>query len=120
MCYLAGIVSLALWLPGRGVAPSFVFAALYGFASGTFVSILPALVAAISDIKEIGLRVGSMFLFISPAALIGNPIGGALQTRAGGSFEYVEIFTGVTIIVGTTLMVLARGVITKWKVMKKI
>ena len=120
MCYFAGILCLAVWLPAASQAGSFAFAAFYGFASGTFVSILPALVAAISEIRQIGLRQGVMFMLVSPAALVGNPIGGALQTRDGGGFTYVEIFAGVTIVFGTTFMVLARGKVAHWKLFKKI
>ena len=120
MCYFSGIICLALWLPAAGPAPSFVFAALYGFGSGTFVSILPALVAAISDIREIGLRTGSMFMLIAPAALVGNPIGGALQVRDNGGFTYVEIFAGVAIVVGTTFMFLSRQTVAHWKLFKKL
>ena len=120
MCYVSGIICLAIWLPAQGSAPTFVFAALYGFGSGTFVSIVPALVAAISDIRQIGLRTGCLFMIIAPAALVGNPIGGALQVRDNGGFRYVEIFAGVAIIVGTTFMFVSRGVIAHWKIFKKL
>lgn len=39
-------------------------------------SLAPALIAQISDIRQIGVRTGSMFMVVSVAALVGTPIGG--------------------------------------------
>lgn len=68
--FLSTILVLALWLPARGNVPYILFAAAYGFSSGAFVSLAPALVAQISDIRHIGVRTGSMFAAISIAALV--------------------------------------------------
>ncbi|MCJ1482695.1 hypothetical protein MMC06_002861, partial [Schaereria dolodes] len=76
--YFSSIIVLALWLPARANAPTILFAALYGFGSGAFVSLAPALVAQVSDIRTIGVRTGTLFAIISTASLAGSPIGGAL------------------------------------------
>ncbi|KAL8807126.1 MAG: hypothetical protein Q9200_004792, partial [Gallowayella weberi] len=52
--FLSTILVLGLWLPARGNIPYILFAAFYGFSSGAFVSLAPALVAQISDIRAIG------------------------------------------------------------------
>ena len=116
MCYLCGILCLALWLPAAANAPVIVFAVFYGFGSGAFVSMVPALVARISDIRQIGLRSGTLFACISIAGLVGNPIAGALSVRNDGGFVYLQIFAGVAIVLGSTLMIATRGVIVRWKV----
>lgn len=59
----SAIVVLALWLPSASNAPIIVFCVLYGFSSGAFVSLGPALIAQISPIREIGTRNGTFFLF---------------------------------------------------------
>ena len=51
--YFSGILVLALWLQSRGNAPAIVFCALYGFGSGAFVSLAPAIIAQISDLREV-------------------------------------------------------------------
>jgi MFS family permease len=107
--YLSAILVLALWLPSRSNAPAIVFSALYGFGSGAFVSLAPALVAQISDLREVGVRNGTFFSIISFAALTGTPIGGALVPDVlHGSYTKLQIFCGVVMIAGATLFVAAR------------
>lgn len=115
MCYMCGILVLALWVPSAANAPIIVFSALYGFGSGAFVSLIPALTASISDLQQLGVRSGSLFAFISIAALIGNPIGGALLSRDDGSFLYLQVFCGVAITIGSTFMLITRGLLIRWK-----
>jgi|SRR5277367_643719 len=107
--FSAAIV-LALWLPSRGNVPIIIFAALYGFSSGAFVSLAPSLIAQISDIREIGVRNGSLFAAISIAALTGSPIGGALVTADNGGFTYLQIFCGIAMSVGCAIFVASRVV----------
>ena len=110
MCTVSFILNLALWLPARGNVPIIIFAVLYGFASGTFVSLAPAIVAQItSDMRQIGTRTGSMFGLVSFAALIGNPIAGALLSDDNDQYLYLQIFTGVAIAVGTAFFVLSKS-----------
>lgn len=106
--YLSAILVLALWIPARANVPIILFSALYGFSSGAFVSLAPALIAQISDIRQIGMRTGIMFAVISLAALTGSPIGGALQAREGGKYLTLQVFCGVMMIAGSTVFVLAR------------
>ncbi|KAJ5630948.1 MFS transporter asaE [Penicillium longicatenatum] len=117
--YLSGILVLALWLPSRGNAPAIVFSALYGFSSGAFVSLAPALIAQISDLREVGVRNGTCFSIISFAALTGTPIGGALVPDVlTGSYTKLQVFAGVVMIAGATLFVAARIVVGGTKLNK--
>lgn len=113
----SSILALALWLPSRGNIPIILFAAIYGFSSGTAVSFLPALVAQISDIREIGVRNGTNFLVISFAVLLGNPIAGALIDRNNGGYSYLQVFCGLAMLVGFLLYIVARALQAgfKWK-----
>lgn len=101
---------LALWLPSRGNVPIITFAGFYGFFSGAFVSLGPALVGQISEIRQIGVRIGTLYAFVSIAALTGSPIAGALVTRDDGRFEWLQVFCGVAMVVGTALFIAARAV----------
>ncbi|PQE19424.1 monocarboxylate permease protein [Rutstroemia sp. NJR-2017a BBW] len=107
---LSSIIVLALWLPSRGNVPILLFAGFYGFFSGAFVSLGPAVIGQISEIRQIGVRTGTVYLVVSVAALTGSPIAGALVSRKHGQFQYLQIFCGVTMVVGTTLFVAARAV----------
>ena len=117
---ITGIISLCLWLPAHGNAPVIVFAALYGIASGTCLSILAALVAQISDVRELGLRTGALYAAASFGALVGSPIGGAIVAHENGGFSGLKIFTGVTLLVGAVFVIFSRqsqiGLVLKKKI----
>ncbi|KAI9052573.1 hypothetical protein LZ554_003916 [Drepanopeziza brunnea f. sp. 'monogermtubi'] len=106
----SGIIVLGLWLPSSGNIPTIIFCALYGFSSGAFVSIGPALVAQISPIREMGTRTGTYFLCVAVGGLTGNPIGGALIESENGEFHHLQIFCGVTMAAGAAVYVADRWV----------
>ncbi|KAF4629096.1 hypothetical protein G7Y89_g9054 [Cudoniella acicularis] len=106
----SSILVLALWLPSRGNVPILIFSGFYGFFSGAFVSLGPAVIGQISEIKQIGVRTSTVYAFVSIAALTGSPIAGALVSRKDGQFQYLQIFCGVTMVVGAALFVAARAV----------
>ncbi|KAJ5971862.1 uncharacterized protein N7479_001780 [Penicillium vulpinum] len=114
--FFSAILVLALWLPSKGNVPAIVFSALYGFGSGAFVSLAPALVAQISDVREVGVRNGTFFAVISFAALTGTPIGGALvPVVLHDGYTGLQTFAGVVMIVGSILFVFARGAVGGFK-----
>ena len=116
MSFFTGILCLALGLPAASNAAFIVFAILYGFASGGFVSLAPAQIARISNVQEIGVRTGILFSCVSVAGLVGNPIAGALVE--GTDFEKVNIFAGVVMIAGGVVFVLGRMVMAGWKLIQ--
>lgn len=119
MTSLSAIINLAIWLPARANAPIIVFAILYGIASGAFVSLAPAIIAQITtDMRTIGTRTGTMFMTVSFAALIGNPIAGALVTDDNGGYADLQIFTGVVIAVAAVLFIFSKS-LCKGKLLKK-
>ncbi|MCJ1424695.1 hypothetical protein MMC29_002583 [Sticta canariensis] len=103
------VLSMALWIPvsSNPNAQNLVFASLYGFPLGVFAAILPALVGQISDVRQIGVRLGATFFITSWAGLTGNPIAGALL-KPGPNFTDLKIFCGVTVAVGALFLVAAR------------
>jgi MFS family permease len=114
MCGLCGVLILALWLPATAPAPVIVFAALYGFGSGAFVSLVPALVATIcSDMRQIGTRNGTVFAAVSIGALCGNPIAGALVGQQGGAYFNLKVFAGAFVCAGTLLLVVVRVILNR-------
>lgn len=116
--FFSAIIVLALWIPAQGNAAIIAFAAIFGFSSGTFVSMVPSLVAQISDIRQIGVRNGTNFFIVAFAALCGNPVGGALISRDHGGYVYLQIFSGLTMAVGGSFYVASRYVQSdgwRWK-----
>jgi MFS family permease len=107
---LSSIIVLALWLPFKGNIPILLFAGFYGFFSGAFVSLCPAVIRQISELRQIGVHTGTVYLIVPVAVLTGSTIARALVTHQNGQFQYLQIFCGVTMVVGTALFVAARAV----------
>lgn len=99
MSFLSAVITLALWVPGTGSAASVVFAIIFGFSSGAVASILPACIAHISPIHEIGIRTGALFSVAAIATLIGSPIGGQIITNSG--YKSMQGFGGALLAGGT-------------------
>ncbi|KAJ5621358.1 monocarboxylate permease [Penicillium herquei] len=117
---LSTVIVFALWLPGHSPGLAIAFSAVFGFTSGTYTAISPALVAQISDISEIGTRSGSLYAVMSIAALTGSPIGGALLANANGSYWEMQVFTGVMLAVGTLFYIVARWYLARGRLWVKI
>ncbi|TKA78607.1 hypothetical protein B0A49_02698 [Cryomyces minteri] len=120
MCFFTGIIVLALWMPAASNAPIILFTALYGFGSGAFISMSPSLIAQISDVRQIGVRTGSLYAIISVAALVSNPIGGALVVGMKGSYVGLQVFCGVMCLAGGAMMLAARIVVGGTSLKKKV
>ncbi|KIX00835.1 uncharacterized protein Z518_09900 [Rhinocladiella mackenziei CBS 650.93] len=98
MSLLTSLITLCLWLPSSGTSATIVFALIFGFSSGAVVSILPACIAQISHIHQIGVRTGVLFSVVAVAVLIGSPIGGQLISNDG--FRSMQGFSGGMLMAG--------------------
>ncbi|TFK45966.1 MFS general substrate transporter [Heliocybe sulcata] len=90
-----------------------VFALLYGFFSGAFVSLVPPTIAVLSrNVSGIGIRMGVGFFLTSFANLTGTPINGVLL---GDTFAWWKpiLFSGITVIAGSSFLLMARQVLSR-------
>lgn len=78
MTCMSGILCLTMWLSAQNVATVISFVCLYGFSSGIFISVTPAVVAQLSPDDKIGARIGAFFTLAAVATLIGTPIAGSI------------------------------------------
>ncbi|KAH8667743.1 major facilitator superfamily domain-containing protein [Ilyonectria robusta] len=105
--YLTALWTLALWIPVNKTAGIIAFAALFGFCSGAYVSLIAPLVAQISPMQEIGFRTGIVFFISSVGGLTTNPINGAIIAGPSG-LTGIKIFAGVFCFAGTVFIMAAR------------
>ena len=105
---IATIFTFALWIPAHGNGAIFVFAAISGFTSGAIFSVGPASIAQISELREIGIRNGTLFFCLSVGVLIGDPIGGALVSANDGGYLYMQIFSGAILAGSCVSFVVSR------------
>ncbi|KAJ7621068.1 MFS general substrate transporter [Roridomyces roridus] len=105
---VSGLLCVFFWLFSRSLVPLMLFAAAYGFSSGAFVSLMTPCVAQISDIRQIGSRIGILYSVISFPSLFGGPIAGELLVVGKGDYTGMIIFAGLTVIAGSLLIVAAK------------
>lgn len=63
--FLCGLCCVTIWLFAHSLPLIMIFSALYGFLSGAFISLITPCVAQISDIRQIGTRIGMLYSIIS-------------------------------------------------------
>ncbi|KAJ3731272.1 major facilitator superfamily domain-containing protein [Lentinula guzmanii] len=102
--FVAGLSILVCWMFAHTLPTLIVFSILYGFFSGAFISVITPCVAQISDIREIGMRIGLMYSIISFPALIGGPIAGFILGFNHGSYNGMIIFAGTSMVAGSLLI----------------
>ncbi|THG98150.1 hypothetical protein EW026_g4001 [Hermanssonia centrifuga] len=93
-----------------------LFAIVYGFFSGGFVSIIaPASATFSKDVGEVGTRIGIMCFVSGFALLTGNPIAGVLLDPPNYVWRRPIIFAGVTVLFGSFLLTVSRHMQAKRK-----
>ncbi|KAH0382246.1 hypothetical protein KCU92_g6425, partial [Aureobasidium melanogenum] len=115
MLSVAGVITLALWLPGHNNAAFIVYAAIFGITSGTCIGLTPPLVMTISTPREVGFRIGTALAMAGIAALTSPPIAGAIASGSGGSYDNSTIFSGVNFMIATAFLIWLRVQLAGWK-----
>lgn len=107
-CSLASGILCFGWIGINSVPSIIIFALLYGFFSGAFVSLPPsALVSLSPNMGVVGTRMGQCFAVASFGILIGTPGAGGILNNTG-TFLGTQIFAGSTVLLGVLSMFAAR------------
>lgn len=116
--FISAIVCLAVWIPVNTVGGILAFVIIFGFSSGGFISLAPTLVVQISEIRQIGTRIGMAYAIQSFGALTGSPIGGAIVNSEGGKYIGLQLFCGITMLVAVVLVSIGRWKQAGFKLVK--
>lgn len=65
LAFLAGLSTLLFWSFANSLAVIMLYAVVYGFFSGAFNALIVPCIAQISDIREIGMRIGMLYSILS-------------------------------------------------------
>ena len=104
---MTGILALC-WIGVSNLPGTIIFAILYGFFSGGFVSMPPVAITSLTtDMRKLGTRMGQCFFFSAFGLLCGTPVSGAILD-ATGSWLGVQLFSGLTIFLTGCLLIAAR------------
>ena len=63
--FLSGLSCLVFWFFAKSFVSVMLFSVVYGFLSGSFVSVINPCVAQISEMSQIGTRIGLLYSIIS-------------------------------------------------------
>jgi len=108
MTLISGCLAFA-FLGAHSNGGLLVFAILYGFFSGGFVSVsAPASASFSRNVGEVGTRIGLMTFVSSFGLLTGNPISGAILHPPRYTWIQPIVFSGVTVLAGACFLILAR------------
>ncbi|KAG2747225.1 hypothetical protein P692DRAFT_20875825 [Suillus brevipes Sb2] len=83
-------------VPRTGSSNIITYSVFYGFFSGNWFALQTSCIAQISKMEKIGVRMGMAYSLVSFAALVGEPIAGAILARENGSYTGLIVFTGVS------------------------
>lgn len=114
------VTTLALWLPaGRSLPLLIVYGLLFGFASGSNISLTPVCVGQLCDTQNYGRYYASCYTVVSFGTLTGIPIAGQIIRAQHGHYQGLIIFTGVCYALAVLCFTTARVRAVGWKASAK-
>jgi MFS family permease len=124
---LCTATTITLWLPASLLtadavmesttikALSILYALLFGFTSGSGVSLAPVCVGQLCHTNEYGRYYATCYTIVSFGTLTGIPIAGSLIQATGGHFWGIVVWTGLCYIVSTGCFICSRACRVGWK-----
>lgn len=128
---LCAATTSTLWLPAAVLNPnspgdnttikalSIVYALIFGFASGSNISLTPVCVGQLCDINVYGRYYATCYTVVSFGALTGIPIAGSILAATGGHYWGVVTFTLASYVMSLVCFTWARAFSVGWKIAVK-
>jgi MFS family permease len=120
MITVCGVISLVMWLPfGENLSVLYAFSALYGFFSGSILSLSPVCCGQISRTEEFGKRYSTMYLIVALTMLGLIPVAGAII--GDGTVERYNNYIGYSVGLlgaGISCYIVCRYACVGWKLCK--
>lgn len=113
--------TLAIWLPsGSNVGVIVFYGVLFGFASGSNISLTPVCVGQLCRTENYGRYYATAYTIVSFGTLTGIPIAGQILEACGGGDNYWGLitFTGCCYAIGLCCYITARVIKVGWGVRK--
>lgn len=114
-------IMLFVWIAVHNVTGLYIFSAFYGFSGAAVQGVFPGLLSSFApDVRYRGTRMGMGFFTVSWAVLSGPPIAGALLSANHGHYLYAQIWAGLSMLLGMSLLIVARVSKTGWVLKAKV
>jgi MFS family permease len=115
-CALVSAILAYCWVAVENKGGMIVFCILYGFFTGSFVSLPPTTIVTLSPRLEIvGTRMGMVFSVCGLGLLIGSPVAGAIL-GSGDDFLALQLFCACAIVVSAMTLYPVRVAKVCWRV----
>jgi len=87
MIFMTLVIMLVVWLPfgTTSLSALYVFAALFGFGTGSWMALVPACIGQLCRAEEFGRYYGTMYFIASLSTLVCIPITGELVESVGAT-----------------------------------
>jgi MFS family permease len=106
-CALISALLAYCWIAITNKPGIIIYCILYGFFSGTFVSLPPTTVVSLSpSLQVVGTRMGMSFFFAGLGLLVGTPVAGAILQSYG--WLGTQLFCACCVVVAAAAMTVAR------------
>jgi MFS family permease len=121
---LCAATSITLWLPASLLASDssnpikaliIVYALIFGFASGSNISLTPVCVGQLCETNQYGTYYATCYTIVSFGTLTGIPIAGAILQKSGGHYWGVVVWTGLCYVVALGCFIWSRACKVGWK-----
>ncbi|PBP23531.1 hypothetical protein BUE80_DR005502 [Diplocarpon rosae] len=110
------ITCLALWLPaGNSIAMIVTFAVIFGFASGSNLSLSPVCVGQLCKTENYGRYYATCWMFVAFGTLTALPIGGQILTVMNGDYTGLIVFAALSYAAAAACLMTARVLKVGWK-----
>jgi MFS family permease len=115
--FLCVLSCFGLWLPaGDSTAIIIVFAIVFGFVSGSNLSLSPVCVGQMCKTENYGRYFATCWMVVAFGTLTGLPIAGQILTACGGQYWGLIIFAGLSYVAAGICLIAARVLAVGWKI----
>lgn len=124
---ICSATSLTFWLPASLLTPTtpveaaaikaltIVYAAIFGFASGSNISLTPVCVGQLCDTSVYGRYYATCYTVVSFSTLTGIPIAGSILQASDGHYYGVVVWTIICYVFASLCFVWSRALQVGWK-----
>ncbi|KAF2751333.1 MFS monocarboxylate transporter-like protein [Sporormia fimetaria CBS 119925] len=133
MLALCAATTVTFWLPAAIIAPdsasgnnatvvktlTIVYAVIFGFASGSNISLVPVCVGQLCETNQYGRYYATCYTVVSFATLTGIPIAGKIIETTGGEYWGTVIWTLCCYAMSLGCFVWSRTCLVGWKLAVK-
>ncbi|KAL1980462.1 hypothetical protein VTN96DRAFT_4151 [Rasamsonia emersonii] len=110
------LCTACLWLPaGSSVALLVIYALLFGFSSGSNISLTPVCVGQLCKTENYGRYYATAYTIVSFGTLTGIPIAGEILSRCNGEYWGLIAFTACNYFAGLLSFTAAKLLKVGWK-----